>query len=253
MFDKRKWIVILILFGLLLFALPINLASASLNQRANNQSAFDKLGPINGSTSLPSTLIFWTVSGGATRYEYCYDTINNSSCDTVWISTPSPSALLTGLSTATYYWQVRAIGPNGTLYGNGGIWWSFHIGFVPTPTRTATATATITRTPTITLTPTPIAFKKLQPTQNSVITTINTTFSWSANSTVIEYQYCYDTVSNFVCDTTWISAGQNTSAISGPLSNNTTYYWQARAKSSAGVFSPAIDGWRTFTVQLPVP
>src|SRR5918993_881407 len=87
--------------------------------------AFSKSTPANGATgqSTPAALN-WSASTGATSYEYCIDTTNNSSCDSgSWISTGTSITASVGLRASTaYYWQVRARKSRGTTAANGGSW-----------------------------------------------------------------------------------------------------------------------------------
>src|SRR6185295_17331295 len=70
--------------------------------------------------------LVWGSSTGATSYEYCVDTINNSSCDTSWISTANTSAVAGSLSAGTtYFWQVRARNGAGTVEADLGSWFNF--------------------------------------------------------------------------------------------------------------------------------
>lgn len=268
MFHTRKSKVVLILLSFLLITIPVNLASASLTKRANHQAAFVKAAPLDGFITASTVAISWTASNGATQYAYCYDTINNSACDTVWTSTSSIFVTLNGLSTATYYWQVRATGPNGTVYANNGVWWSFYVSFIPT--MTATSTATITRTPTRTFTPLPTRtytptrtatstlkpFVKTEPLNNAIVKFSSVDLKWSpyhGSSLIVNYEYCYDTSNNNICDISWRSNGTSTSILVNQLKTNTTYYWQVRAliPSSPNQIVYPTNGWWTFTVQLP--
>jgi subtilisin family serine protease len=91
-------------------------------------SAFSKSAPANGTTGQPiATTLSWTASSGATSYEYCVDTTNNSSCDGSWTSTgTAQSAAPSGLAVnTTYYWQVRARNATATTDADLGAWWSF--------------------------------------------------------------------------------------------------------------------------------
>jgi hypothetical protein len=91
--------------------------------------AFNKTTPSNGATGQStSPTLSWGTSSNATGYEYCYDTSNNSTCDSgIWNSIgTSTSVPLSGLALSTsYYWQVRANSAGGTTYADGGAWWSF--------------------------------------------------------------------------------------------------------------------------------
>jgi hypothetical protein len=91
---------------------------------------FGKLSPANGSTNQPTSLsLDWQDSPGAASYEYCLDTSNDGACASNWVSTGhTSSASLKGLSfKTTYYWQARAVNPNGATYadGNEADTWSF--------------------------------------------------------------------------------------------------------------------------------
>jgi len=89
---------------------------------------FGKSSPANGATGIStSPTLSWGASSGATSYEYCYDTSNNSTCNAAWTSTGSNTSVgLSGLSNnTTYYWQVRAVNAGGVTDANSGTWWSF--------------------------------------------------------------------------------------------------------------------------------
>ncbi len=78
-------------------------------------AAFGKTAPTNGATGQSLTpQLSWAASTGATGYEYCYDTTNDSACTGTWTPTTGTSVTLAGLtSNTTYYWQVRAINGGG--------------------------------------------------------------------------------------------------------------------------------------------
>ncbi len=79
----------------------------------------------SGQASIPT--LGWGTSSDATGYEYCIDTSDNNACDTGWTSTPSTSAVVSGLNTGTtYFWQVRARNGTGTTEADNGTWWSVH-------------------------------------------------------------------------------------------------------------------------------
>jgi hypothetical protein len=90
--------------------------------------AFNKLSPANNTTGLANSLTLkWSISTNAVKYEYCFDTSNNNSCNSTWISSGiktsvSISNLLKGKK---YYWMVRAVNAMGTTYSNSNTWWNF--------------------------------------------------------------------------------------------------------------------------------
>ncbi|MEW5870868.1 MAG: pre-peptidase C-terminal domain-containing protein [Chloroflexota bacterium] len=100
----------------------------SLTVNSCTPAAFSKLTPANSATIQTVTPeLFWESTSWATGYLYCYDTTNNSTCDSLWFSAgTSTSANISGLVyNTTYYWQVRALNAAGTVEANNGTWWSF--------------------------------------------------------------------------------------------------------------------------------
>ncbi len=92
--------------------------------------AFVKTLPANNALGQPTTpVLAWGSSTYATSYSYCIDTVDNLLCDTNWVSNGASTfvTLLGGLTpNYTYYWQVRATNPQGTVEGNGtNVWWKF--------------------------------------------------------------------------------------------------------------------------------
>ncbi len=95
---------------------------------ADPPGPFWKSGPANGATGLGvATQMSWGASAGATSYEYCFDTIDNDTCDDAWSSTGTNTFVVEGglPYNTTYYWQVRAMNGTGSTYADGGTWWSF--------------------------------------------------------------------------------------------------------------------------------
>ena len=104
---------------------------------------FGKISPPNGAVGqVTFPFLIWEASSEATRYEYCYDTVNNNVCDSSWLDAgSSPSTGVSALTGgATYYWQARALNSAGPTEANGGTWWSF-------TTQTVAVSATITTSP----------------------------------------------------------------------------------------------------------
>jgi glycosidase len=89
-------------------------------------STFEKSAPANAASDQPlSPMLSWNASDGATSYEYCYSSAPGP-CS-AWHSVgTNTSVTLNDLAAGyTYYWQVRAVNPDGTTEANGGTWWSF--------------------------------------------------------------------------------------------------------------------------------
>jgi hypothetical protein len=177
-------------------------------------SAFTKSSPANSSTEITLTPVLrWDTSSGATGYEYCYDTTNDTTCSGIWTGAgTNTSVTLSGVSINTiYYWQVRATNAGGTTYANAGIWWNF-----------------------TTMIASPGAFAKSSPSNSATGIAVNPAISWGTSSRAARYEYCYDLTNDDACSGTWINVGTNTSATLAGLSNDTTYYWQVRAINPGG-------------------
>jgi hypothetical protein len=96
---------------------------------------FTKVSPGDGVIDQPLSLTLdWDPSVEAASYEYCYDTIDNHECDGGWVSVGlNTSAVINGLSDdTTYFWQVRALNPYGSMYADSESWWSFTTIDIPT-------------------------------------------------------------------------------------------------------------------------
>jgi hypothetical protein len=186
----------------------------SFTTSANPPGAFGKASPTDGATNQStSPTLSWGLSSGATSYEYCYDTTNNSACS-VWTSNgASTSVPLSGLANGTtYYWHVRAVNVNGTTYADGTstAFWSFTTSINP-----------------------PAAFGKADPINGAVGQSTSPTLTWNASTGADSYEYCYDTTNDNYCSA-WVGNGTSISVSLSGLSTNTTYYWQVRAINTVG-------------------
>jgi hypothetical protein len=90
---------------------------------------FGKTSPVNGAIVQPNSVtLVWSPSSGVVSYEFCYDSLNNNTCDSTWNITASTSATIGNLSNGTiYYWQVRANNASGTTYADDNSWLSFTV------------------------------------------------------------------------------------------------------------------------------
>jgi len=195
--------------------------------RSFTTQSFNKVAPASGSIGLSSAQpLSWTAQTGVTSYQYCVDTVNNSLCDTTWVSAgTSTSVVPTGLLRGrTYYWQVRATVGAVTTEADAGTWWSY----------STLAGNFVHRTP---------------PANGATGIATNPTILWSTSQGATLYEYCIDTSNNNTCNTSWVGAGTNTSIALSGLANNTTYYWLVRS-SYAGAYTFSDFGvWWSFTTR----
>lgn len=129
----------------------------------------------------------------------------------------------------TYYWQVRAVNSQGTVYSDNGEWWSFTVIAAP-----------------------PSNFSKINPIDGAANQLLNPWLYWSTSENATGYQYCVDENDDADCDTGWVTVGETvTSAqIASSLARNTTYYWQVRAMGTTPVDANAGDWWSFTTFPL---
>jgi hypothetical protein len=194
----------------------------------------NKISPTTAVTNQPlSVTLNWEASTNAISYEYCYDKTNDNAC-TAWVNNGTgTSKVLSGLAgNTTYYWQVRAVNPIGTIYGNGTAtsYWSFKTGTLPG------------------------AFLKTSPANGATNQSVNPTLKWAASTGATSYEYCYDTTNDSACSTSWVSNGTATSVVLNNLLPSTTYYWQVRAVSAVGTTyanGKATSYWNFKTGVLP--
>ncbi|MFZ9859261.1 MAG: S8 family serine peptidase, partial [Roseiflexaceae bacterium] len=104
-------------------------------------------------------------------------------------------------------------------------------------------TSTRTRTPI----PRPGAFRKLGPANRQTNRQLRITLSWTASAGAARYEYCLSTVATR-CNV-WKSVGTSRSVTIRGLQRNKTYYWNVRARNSAGVTLSNGGVWRFRTIR----
>jgi hypothetical protein len=210
-----------------------SIGPVSVTVRIPPPGEFSKASPADGATNQPSNLTLgWAASTNATSYSYCLDTIDDDACNTSWISTgTNTGVVLSGLTPATRYWQVRATNSSGTTYADGSstAWRSF------------------------TVLPIPGAFIKIDPPNGATGLLTNPSLSWGPSSNVSYYQYCVNT--SVASCTSWTNTTNTYANLSG-LTPGGKYYWQVRARNNTGITyangGSITAGWFSFTV-LPSP
>ncbi|MEI6289852.1 MAG: hypothetical protein WCP19_05415 [Chloroflexota bacterium] len=172
--------------------------------------AFTKDAPNDGETTDLAPTLTWTTPTDASSYQVCY-ALSTAKC-TNWTTTVAASKTLNNLKDAsTYYWQVRAINPNGMTYADSSTYRTFH-----------------------TQIPWPGFFMKTAPSQGSEVTTLKPTISWNASANASSYQVCYSLTTDPPCEI-WSKAIKTTSTTLKNLLDGETYYWQVRAVNNTGI------------------
>ena len=195
--------------------------------------AFSHSSPANNATGLSvNPTLTWTASAGATSYEYCFDTVNDSACSGGWTNNGANTSVgLSGLPIGTqYFWQVRATNAGGTTYADGAAtsYWSFTTLAVPG------------------------AFNRLSPANGAMGQPLNPSLTWAPSTAAASYEYCIDTTNDGAC-ANWISTGTNTS-VGLSLNAGTEYFWQVRATNASGTTYGAggsTNFWSFTTLALP--
>ena len=181
-----------------------------------------KMSPANRSTlSSSSATLNWNATVGATSYEYCI-ALSKAACKT-WNSTGMRVYhTVTGLVHGSrYYWQVRAINTDGNAVADSGTSWQFDV-FLP-----------------------PVSFAKSAPRNNATKQKTSVKLSWAASTRATSYEYCI-ALSKAACKT-WKKTGTARTVTVKGLKAGTSYYWQVRAKNTAGTTLSASTFWKFTT------
>ena len=195
---------------------------AAISIDLGQPNSFAKSSPTVGqSITAATTTLSWAASTYATSYAYCY-ALSIAAC-TTWTNAGSATmASISGLSHgATYHWQVRATNTSGTTLADNGTHGSFTVSLPP------------------------VSFAKSSPANNATKQKTSITLSWAASTYATSYEYCV-ALTTAAC-TTWKSTGTaRTAAVTG-LAKNKAYYWQVRAKNTAGTTLSSSTFWKFTT------
>ena len=93
----------------------------------------------------------------------------------------------------------------------------------------------------------PSVFGKVPPANNSFIPASNQSLQWNSSVGATDYQYCFDTVNNNICDTSWHGTYDTHAQLTGLLLG-AKYYWQVRANNMAGTIYADNGVWWSFTI-----
>jgi hypothetical protein len=88
---------------------------------------------------------------------------------------------------------------------------------------------------------------KVAPANSSTSRPLTLTLSWGSSRGATSYEYCI-ALSATTC-TTWKSNGTKLSVTVQNLQRNKTYFWQVRAKNSAGITLASGGIWKFTTIR----
>ena len=190
-------------------------------------AAFSKQSPATGATGLGSALtLSWGAAHGATGYQVCVDTTNDSACSTAWQAAGAATTLArNGLTAGTYFWQVRAQNAGGTTDANSAAWWSFIVASSAPPSE---------------------VIRKESPATGATGQGSAVTLTWTALKDA-GYWVCWDTTNNNSCDGPWWPNGGGAGRTVTGLASG-TYYWQVKAQTAGGTADANSGTWWSFTV-----
>jgi RHS repeat-associated protein len=88
-----------------------------------------KQAPATGATGLGSTVTLQWTAVPEEGYGVCWDTTDNGTCDTTWVPNGATVRVVSGLTTGTYYWQVKTAG--GGVLADNVAWHHFTVAAAP--------------------------------------------------------------------------------------------------------------------------
>ncbi len=96
----------------------------------------------------------------------------------------------------------------------------------------------------------PAMFNKSSPANGATGQVLNLTFSWASSAGATAYDICmFDTTNDNTCNGggAWFDLGNITSVYVTGLTENTSYYWQVRARNASGTVYANNGGWWSLT------
>jgi hypothetical protein len=184
-------------------------------------NSFAKVLPIDGKRiTAATTTLSWAASTYATSYAYCY-ALSIAAC-TTWTSAGTATTARIGLSqNGTYYWQIRATNTSGTTLADSASYGSFTVSLPPA------------------------SFAKSSPANNATKQKTSVKLTWAASTRATSYEYCI-ALTTTACST-WKSTGTARTASVTGLAKNKSYYWQVRARNTAGTTLSSSTFWKFTT------
>ena len=199
---------------------PVN-GATGVNTVTGIMAAFSE--PINPATFTSSSFVLRNPAGVSVGAAIGYGAATR-------VATLTPSAPLAGLTTytATISTAVKDVAGNALASP---VLWSF-----------TTAAAL------------PSAFGKRTPANGAVGSVIKPFLglTWELSTGATSHEYCIDTVSNNVCDGSWVTATTGPGVGLTGLTAGTTYFWQVRARNGAGTTEANGGAWWSVTTNTDV-
>jgi subtilisin family serine protease len=162
-------------------------------------------------------------------------------------ATHTASATRTATSTATHTASATRTATSATQIATSAATHTASATRTSTRTATRTSTRTATRTSTRTASTRPSSFNKSSPANNLTNRPLTLTLSWAASGVATSYEYCLAT-SAAAC-TNWKSVGTARSVTVRSLARNRTYFWNVRAKNTAGTTVANGGIWKFTTIR----
>ncbi|HEX6035154.1 MAG TPA: hypothetical protein VFY83_11990, partial [Anaerolineales bacterium] len=92
----------------------------------------------------------------------------------------------------------------------------------------------------------PASFGKSAPANGATNQPLNLFLQWNSTVGAIDYEYCFDTINNNLCDAGWTGTYRVKATLQN-LPTSTTFYWQVRANNTSGGTYANNGTWWSFT------